>query len=147
MEHMQGCAASSEWAAQGSLCLLSFIYHFISIDHCSSFSFVATAEAKCGEYCQKAVDCCPSNPEAYQMMASYLLSMGNVKVNDTDSCACGLLLLLCVWAHARGSVSVLPFQHGCVCVCVCSALCTHCMSEMFMHQSCVWRFSTTLRVC
>lgn len=95
MEHMQGCAASSEWAAQGSLCLLSFIYHFISIDHCSSFSFVATAEAKCGEYCQKAVDCCPSNPEAYQMMASYLLSKGNVKVNDTDSCVCGLLLLLC----------------------------------------------------
>lgn len=123
MEHMQGCAASSEWAAQGSLCLLSFIYHFISIDHCSSFfSFVATAEAKCGEYCQKAVDCCPSNPEAYQMMASYLLSKGNAKVNDTDSCACGLLLLLCVGAQARGSacrsVAVLPFQHGRVCVCL-----------------------------
>ena len=44
------------------------------------YSFDATAEVKCGEYCQKALDSCPSNPEAYQLMASYLLSKGNVKV-------------------------------------------------------------------
>ena len=71
----------------------SLLYHFTPIHH-SSFpllsSFDATAEVKCGEYCQKAVDCCPTNPEAYQMMASFLLSKGNVKVHGTDMCVCPL---------------------------------------------------------
>jgi len=45
-------------------------------------SFDDDAEEKCGEYCTKAIEYCPSNPEAYQLMGSYLLSKQDIEVID-----------------------------------------------------------------
>jgi tetratricopeptide (TPR) repeat protein len=39
--------------------------------------FSPEAEEKCGYYCQKAIDSCTSNPDAYCLKASYLLSKDN----------------------------------------------------------------------
>ena len=51
---------------------------FTTCLHCCSFD--DDAEVKCGEYCTKAIEYCPSNPEAYQLMGSYLLSKQDVEV-------------------------------------------------------------------
>ena len=45
-------------------------------------SFDDDAESKCGDYCSKAIEYCNSNPEAYQLMGSYLLSKQDVEVSD-----------------------------------------------------------------
>ena len=48
---------------------------------CLLVSFDDGAENKCGEYCIKALEYCNSNPEAYQLMGSYLLSKQDIEVN------------------------------------------------------------------
>lgn len=45
-------------------------------------SFDDTAESKCGEYCGKALQYSGSNPEAYQLMGSYLLSKQECEVSS-----------------------------------------------------------------
>ena len=44
-----------------------------------SLSFKDEAADKCTEYCRKAIECDPNNPEAYQLMASCLLSQQNME--------------------------------------------------------------------
>lgn len=43
-------------------------------------SFSENAETSCKEYCGKAIEHDPSNPEAYQMLANCLLSEGENEV-------------------------------------------------------------------
>ena len=45
-----------------------------------SSSFADSADSECHRCCQKAIEYGPSNPEAYQLMASYLLSKERDKV-------------------------------------------------------------------
>ena len=45
-------------------------------------SFDDNAENKCGEYCSKALQYSDSNPEAYQLMGSYLLSKQECEVSN-----------------------------------------------------------------
>lgn len=43
-------------------------------------SFADNADSECHRYCQKAIEYGPKNPEAYQVMASYLISKDRKKV-------------------------------------------------------------------
>ena len=62
-------------ASDVTLCLLAmcFVVNVVSCDD--------SAESKCGEYCSKALEYCSSNPDAYQLMGSYLLSKQDVEVS------------------------------------------------------------------
>lgn len=46
------------------------------------FSFDDGAENKCSECCTKALEYSNSNPEAYQLMGSFLLSTQDIEVSD-----------------------------------------------------------------
>lgn len=39
-----------------------------------NYSFSENAETSCKEHCEKAIEHDPSNPEAYQVLANFLLS-------------------------------------------------------------------------
>jgi len=47
--------------------------------HILLFSFKEEADAKCYECCQKAIEYDATNPEAFQLMASCLLSQQNME--------------------------------------------------------------------
>ena len=47
------------------------------------YSFSDNADVECLNYCKKAIASCPTNPEAYQLMASYLLSRDKTEVGVT----------------------------------------------------------------
>ena len=47
--------------------------------HISHFSFKEEADTKCYECCQKAIEYDATNPEAFQLMASCLLSQQNME--------------------------------------------------------------------
>lgn len=64
------CASPSEIST--AYCSLAEIY---LTDEC----FKDEAADKCTEYCCKAIECDPNNPEAYQLMASCLLSQQNME--------------------------------------------------------------------
>ena len=80
-------------------------------------SFSPEAEEKCGYYCQKAIDSCMSNPDAYCLKASYLLSKDN---KDVSSVVC---VCVCVCACACVRVCVCVRACACVCACVCASAC------------------------
>jgi len=48
----------------------------------TAISFDDDAELKCEEYCTKALEYSNSNPEAYQLMGSYLLSKQDAEVSN-----------------------------------------------------------------
>lgn len=55
-------------------------------ESCFFYSFADTADSQCHQCCQKAIEYGPSNPEAYQLMASYLLSKERDKVGLLCGC-------------------------------------------------------------
>ena len=60
---------------------------------CCVFSFESEAGQQCFECCSKAVELCPTNPEAHQLMASCLLSQ-QLQEKARDALMKGLSLWL-----------------------------------------------------
>ena len=77
--HQRGASAKPDLEVtsldiSSAFCSLAEVY---LTDAC----FADEAEGRCQEYCQKALEYDATNPEAYQVMANYLLSLDNKKVS------------------------------------------------------------------
>ena len=67
-----------------------------------SLSFESGADERCWECCSKAIEMCPSNPEAHQLMASCLLSQQHQE-KAKEALMKGLALWLPSY-HGKGEV-------------------------------------------
>ena len=56
--------------------------HAVCVHDVSCLSFSSEAEERCQESCRQAVQFGPRNPEAHQLLASCLLSMGRDEVRE-----------------------------------------------------------------
>lgn len=72
--HCQGTSASSSALCDITALDMSTAYCSLAEVYLTDCCFDDNAENKCGEYCSKALHYSDSNPDAYQLMGSYLLS-------------------------------------------------------------------------
>ncbi|XP_065896570.1 uncharacterized protein [Dysidea avara] len=94
--HSQNDLAAASTSTQDATTFdVSTAYCSLAEVYLTDCCFDGDAEVKCGEYCTKAIEYCPSNPEAYQLMGSYLLSK-----QDIEKARSTLLQGLLLWLPA-----------------------------------------------